>query len=322
MASEKELKLTNVLAVDNGQKLYMSNSATANIKGGGDVVLKMTSEKELKLTNVLYVMEIHERQDQTEEEEVEPRRSKKARNEKSFGPDFVSFMVENEPTSYREALTSSEGNQWKEAIKSEIDSILQNNTWELVDLPRGCKPLGYKWIFKKKMKADGTIDKYKARLVIKVFRQREGLDYFDTYSPVMRITSIRMILSIAALRNLEVYQMDVKTAFLNGDLEEDIYMNQPEGFIAPRQEGKVCRIVKSLLSRHTSNPSNTHWKAMARVLHYLRYSRDYGLHYDRHPAVIEGYSDANWISDIKDSRSTSGYVFTLGGAAISWKSSK
>ncbi|GKB81203.1 retrotransposon protein, putative, ty1-copia subclass [Tanacetum coccineum] len=115
-----------------------------------------------------------ERQDQTEEEEVEPRRSKRARNEKSFGPDFVSFMVENEPTSYREAVTSSEGQQWREAIKSEIESILQNHTWELVDLPPGCKALGYKWIFKKKMKADGTVDKYKARLVIQGFRQREG----------------------------------------------------------------------------------------------------------------------------------------------------
>ncbi|GJZ12742.1 hypothetical protein Tco_0547972, partial [Tanacetum coccineum] len=78
----------------------------------------------------------------------------------------------------------------------------------------------------------------------------------------------------------------------------------------------------SRLSRYTSNPSYGHWKAITRVLHYLRYNRDYGLHYDRHPAVIEGYSDANWISDIKDSRSTSGYVFTLGGATISWKSSK
>ncbi|GKD60937.1 retrovirus-related pol polyprotein from transposon TNT 1-94, partial [Tanacetum coccineum] len=155
-------------------------------------------------------------------------------------------MVENEPTSYREAVTSSEGHQWKEAIKSEIDSILQNHVWELVDLPSGCKPLGYKWIFKKKMKSNGTIDKYKARLVIKGFRQCEGLDYFDTYSPVTRITSIRMILAIAALRNLEVHQMNMKTAFLNRDLKEEIYMNQPEGFIAPGQEGKVCRLVKSL----------------------------------------------------------------------------
>ena len=83
------------------------------------------------------------------------------------------------------------------------------------------------------MKADGTIDKYRARLVIKGYRQKEGLDYFDTYSPMTRITSIRMILAITVLRNLEVHQMDVKTAFLNGDLEEEIYMEQPEGCIAP-----------------------------------------------------------------------------------------
>ncbi|GJX29612.1 retrovirus-related pol polyprotein from transposon TNT 1-94, partial [Tanacetum coccineum] len=308
---EAEFQMVN-LAVNNGQKLYMGNSATADIKGEGDGVLKIamfTFEKKDKaidkycfytklklritwknrtLKEMVTAMLISsgmsqdmwgeailtatyllnkipqtgssarlddevvqdkrqrddndlqdERQDQTEEEEVEPRRSKRARNEKSFGPDFVSFMVENEPTSYREAVTSSEGQQWREAIKSEIDSILQNHTWELVDLPPGCKPLGYKWIFKKKMKADGTIDKYKARLVIKGYRQREGLDYFDTYSPVTRITSIRMILAIAALRNLEIHQMDVKTAFLNGDLEEEIYMNQPEGFIAPGQEGKI-----------------------------------------------------------------------------------
>ncbi|GKA19098.1 putative RNA-directed DNA polymerase [Tanacetum coccineum] len=165
---------------------------------------------------------------------------------KLFGPDFVSFMVGNEPTSYREAVTSSEGQQWREAIKSEIEFILQNHTWKLMDLPPGYKPLDYKWIFKKKMKADGTIDKYKARLVIKGFRQRGGLEFFDTYSPVTRITSIRMILAIAALKNLEIHLMDVKTAFLNGDLEEEIYMNQPEGFIAPGQAGKVCRLVKSL----------------------------------------------------------------------------
>nr|GEV46766.1 retrotransposon protein, putative, Ty1-copia subclass [Tanacetum cinerariifolium] len=143
--------------------------------------------------------DLYERQDQLEEEEVEPRRSKKARTEKSFGPDFVSFMVENEPASYREAVTSSEGHQWKKAIKSEIYSILQNHTWVTMDLPHGCKPLGYKWIFMKKMKADGTINKYKARLVIKGFRQREGLDYFDTYLPVMKRTSIRMVLVISAL---------------------------------------------------------------------------------------------------------------------------
>ena len=93
-----------------------------------------------------------------------------------------------------------------------------------MDLPPCSKPLGYKWIFKNKMKANGTIDKYKTRLVIKGYKQNEGLDYFDTYSPVMRINSIRRVFAIVALRNLEVYQTDVKTTFINGDLDEEIYM--------------------------------------------------------------------------------------------------
>ena len=97
--------------------------------------------------------------------------------------------------------------------------------------------------FQKEMKADGTFDKYKARLVIKGYKQKEGLDYFDTYSSVTRINSIRMVLTIVALRNLEVHQMDVKTAFLNGDLDEEIYMKQLEGFIAPGQEKKLFRLV-------------------------------------------------------------------------------
>ena len=115
-----------------------------------------------------------------------------------------------------------------------------------MDLPPGSKPLGYKWIFKKKMNADGSIDKYKARLVIKGYKQKEGLDYFDTYSPITRISSIRMLIAIAAIHDLEIHQMDVKTTFLNGDLDEEVYMEQPEGFIDPGQEKKVCWLVKSL----------------------------------------------------------------------------
>ena len=96
------------------------------------------------------------------------------------------------------------------------------------------------------MKTNGSIDKYKAILVAKCYKQREGLDYFDTYSPVTRITSIRMLIAIAAIHNLEIHQMDVKTVFLNGNLDEEIYMEQPEGFIVHGQEKKVCRLVKSL----------------------------------------------------------------------------
>ena len=116
----------------------------------------------------------------------------------------------------------------------------------MVDLPPGSKPLGFKWIFKRKMKADDSIDNYKARLVVKGYRQKERLDHFDIYSLVTRITSIRMLISIAALFNLEIHQMDVKTAFLNDDLNEEIYMKQPEGFVVSGKEKKICWLVKSL----------------------------------------------------------------------------
>ncbi|WKA11227.1 hypothetical protein VitviT2T_028751 [Vitis vinifera] len=507
--------------IENGEKVFMGNSATSEIKGQGKVILKMTSGKELTLTNVLYVPEIRKNlvsgsllNNHGFRLVFESNKFVLSKSGMYVGKGYMSdgmwklnvmtiiksnmnkasastYMLESsnlwhgEPQTFKEAVNSTEGLMWKEAIKSEIDSILQNHTWELVDLPPGCKPLSSKWIFKRKMKVDGSIDKYKARLVIKGYRQTEGLDYFDTYSPVTRINSIRMVLAIAALRNLEIHQMDVKTAFLNGDLDEEIYMEQPEGFSAPGQEKKVCKLVKSLyglkqapkqwhekfdnvmlshgfkinecdkcvyvkdtehgyvivclyvddmlivgsddkmitstknmlnsrfdmkdmgladvilgikikrtsdelilsqsqyvdkilrkfdkdnsgvartpvdvtlhlsknkgesvsqveysrvigslmylmsctrpdiayavskLSRYTSNPGAKHWQGIIRVLKYLRFTRDYGLHYTRYPAVLEGYSDANWISNVKDSKSHSGYVFTLGGAAVSWKS--
>ena len=124
----------------------------------------------------------HQTESESESEsevEVEPRRSKRARTEKSFGSDFLTYLVEGDPRTYKEAVSSADSPLWKEAIKSEIDSIMQNHTWELVDLPPGCKPLTSKWIFKKKLKSDKSIDKYKARPVIR----KEGVDYFDTYSP-------------------------------------------------------------------------------------------------------------------------------------------
>nr|KAJ0215013.1 hypothetical protein LSAT_V11C300117110 [Lactuca sativa] len=96
------------------------------------------------------------------------------------------------------------------------------------------------------MKVDGTIDKYKARLVIQGFRQKEGIDFFDTYALVARISTIRLLLALAALHNLVIHQMDVKTAFLNGDLDEEIYMKQPKGFVIPGNEHKVCKLKKSL----------------------------------------------------------------------------
>nr|GEZ42737.1 zinc finger, CCHC-type [Tanacetum cinerariifolium] len=153
----------------------------------------------------------------------EPRKGKRVRKAKSYGSDFQLYLVEGP-------------RDQKEAIDDKIGSIMENNTWVLSDLPPGCKPLGCKWIFKKEMKVDGTIDKFKARLVIQGFRQKKGIDYFDTYAPVARITTIRLLLALAAIHNLVIHQMDVKITFLNGDLDEKVYMKQPKGVVMPDME--------------------------------------------------------------------------------------
>jgi len=143
-------------------------------------------------------------------------------------------------------LSSLDADLWQEAINDEMDSLQSNETWNLVDLPPSYKPIGCKWVLKKKLKLDGTVDKYKVRLVAKGFRQRENIYFFDTYSPVTQFTSIRVLISLAAVFNLFVHQMEVKTAFLNGELEEEIYVEKLEGFVIHGHENKVCKLNKSM----------------------------------------------------------------------------
>jgi hypothetical protein len=128
-----------------------------------------------------------------------------------------------------------------------MESIITNEPWEICDLPVGCKPVGCKWVFKIKMKPDGTVDKYKARLVVKGFTQKEGGDYFDTYSPVARVTTIRVLVALAVCNDLLIHQMDVNTTFLHVELDEEIYMKQLDGFVTPGQENKMCRLKKVLV---------------------------------------------------------------------------
>ena len=130
-------------------------------------------------------------------------------------------------------------------MKEEMDSLLKNQTWSLVEPLEGKKALTNKWVYRIKEEGEGR-QRYKARLVVKGFAQKKGIDYDEIFSPVVKMTSIRAILSLVATENLFLEQLDVKTAFLHGDLEEDIYMHQPEGFEVKGKEGYVCKLKKSL----------------------------------------------------------------------------
>ena len=150
-----------------------------------------------------------------------------------------------DPITYMDAMQRSDSELWLNAMRSEMESMEINSVWTLVDPPEGIKPIGCKWIFKRKRGADGKVETYKARLVAKGYRQRYGIDYDETFSPVAMLKSIRIMLAIAAYMDYEIWQMDVKTAFLNGELEEEVYMIQPEGFTSI-DESKVCKLQKSI----------------------------------------------------------------------------
>ncbi|KAK8500241.1 hypothetical protein V6N12_041483 [Hibiscus sabdariffa] len=174
--------------------------------------------------------------------ETQPlRRSTRERNE----PERYGFLVttqgdvilvhQDEPKTYQEAMSTPNSEKWLEAMRSEMDSMSENQVWTLVEPPERIKPIGCKWVFKKKTNMDGNVQTYNGRLVAKGFRQIHGVDYDETFSPVAMFKSIRILLVIAAFHDYDIWQMDVKTAFLNEKLEEDVYMTQPEGFVTPEK---------------------------------------------------------------------------------------
>ncbi|GJW28491.1 retrotransposon protein, putative, ty1-copia subclass [Tanacetum coccineum] len=139
-----------------------------------------------------------------------------------------------------------ESDKWIDAMNAKIQSMMDNMVWVLVDLPPGCKTIGSKWIFKKKTDMDGIVHTYKACHVAKGYTQLYGVDYEETFSHVADIRAIRILISIAAYYDYEIWKMDIKTAFLNGYLDEDIYMVQPEGFLDPNHLRKVCKLQRSI----------------------------------------------------------------------------
>jgi hypothetical protein len=147
-----------------------------------------------------------------------------------------------EPTTFAEAMKHKE---WQQAMVDEYDLVIANGTWKLVDCPTNVKPIDCKWVYRIKYKANGEVDKYKARLVQKDLL-KEGIDYEETFSPTTKWNTIRMVINLAAQYGWTLHQMDVKSAFLNGDLKEEVYMTQPLGFEVEGKEHKVCKLIKAL----------------------------------------------------------------------------
>ncbi|KAJ0534339.1 putative RNA-directed DNA polymerase [Helianthus annuus] len=147
-----------------------------------------------------------------------------------------------EPNSYNEAIKDP---RWIEAMNNEMEALYRNNTWVVVDLPKGRKPIGCKWVYKIKYKANGEIERYKARLVAKGFNQREGIDFGETFSPVVKMVTVRIVLKLAVNNGWPLYQLDINNAFLYGSLSEEVYMSLPQGYFS-NDKNKVCKLVKSL----------------------------------------------------------------------------
>uniref|UniRef100_A0A2N9J203 Integrase catalytic domain-containing protein n=1 Tax=Fagus sylvatica TaxID=28930 RepID=A0A2N9J203_FAGSY len=382
-----------------------------------------------------------------------PKRNKRPPVRYGF-EDLVSYALltsSEDPSTFQEAIESSEKDKWMEAMVEENESLSKNKTWELTELPKGKKPIGCKWVFKKKEAvSEKEGERFKARLVAKGYSQRHGIDYNEVFSPVVKHTSIRAVLALVADQDLELEQLDVKTAFLHGNLEEEIFMEQPEGFKQPGTENLVCRLKKSLyglkqsprtvsmcevnrlksllhkefemkdlgaakkilgmeihrdrgarklwlsqknyirkvlekfsmldakpvstplanhfrlsgsqcpkneeeienmskvpyasavgclmyamvctkpdlahavstVSKYMANPGREHWNAVKWIFRYLKGTAKHEILFSRQPGTnsVVGYVDADYAGEVDDRRSTTGYVFTLSGGPICWKS--
>lgn len=184
--------------------------------------------------------------DDSNENEAENRRTLR-RNPKQvtkYDADKGCLAIFIEPDTYDEAVQSEHGTEWKRAIEEELQSLDENDTWEIIDRPKDCKNVvGSKWVFKLKT-APNENPRFKARVVAKGYSQSDGIDYKETFAPVVRYDSVRAVLALAAIHDMEIVQFDVKTAFLNGKLEETIYMKVPDG--VEHERNQVCRLKRSL----------------------------------------------------------------------------
>ncbi|MCI23370.1 retrovirus-related Pol polyprotein from transposon TNT 1-94, partial [Trifolium medium] len=162
-------------------------------------------------------------------------------------------------------------------MQSELSALERTGTWKLVDIPPNVTPIGCRWVYKVKLHADGTVERYKARLVAKGYNQIEGLDYFETYSPVAKVTSVRLIIALASINHWFLHQLDVNNAFLHGDLKEDVYMVIPPG-VKTDKPNQVCKLIKSLYG--LKQASRKWYEKLTSLLlqhHYVQASSDHSL---------------------------------------------
>ncbi|KAH9760757.1 Integrase catalytic domain-containing protein [Citrus sinensis] len=406
----------------------------------------------------------HEEQELVESEALEVRRSTREKRPPAWHSEYVTeinvayclLTEDGEPLTFHEALESSNIALWMTAMQEEIEALHKNKTWELIPLPRGRKAIENKWVYKVKRDGNDQVERYRARLVVKGYAQKEGIDFNEIFSPVVRLTTVRIVLAMCATFDLHLEQLDVKTAFLHGELKEEIYMLQPKGFAETGKENLVCRLNKSLyglkqaprcwykrfdsfimsfgynrlssdhcayykrfedndfiilllyvddmlvaglnkdriqelkaqlarefemkdlgpankilgmqihrdrnnrkiwlsqknylkkilrrfnmqdyksistpfpvnfklssmraVSQYMANPGGEHWIAVKRILRYIRGTSDVALCYGGSEFTVRGCVDSDFARDLDKRKSTTGYVFTLAGAAVSWVS--
>ena len=193
-----------------------------------------------------------------------------------FSPSHKNFILNislsEEPKTYKQAVLSE---NWRKAMEAEISALIQTGTWEFVDLPAGKQTVGCKWVYKIKHKADESIERYKARLVAKGYTQTEGIDFLETFSPVAKLSTVRLLLALAAKNKWLLEQLDVNNAFLHGDLHEEVYMDLPQG-VSPPIPGQVCRLRKSLYG--LKQASRQWYEKLSQVLISLGYKQSQADH--------------------------------------------
>ena len=207
------------------------------------------------------------------------------------------LCLNDEPRFFHEVKDSKE---WTQACEDEINSIEKLKTWDLVDLPVGVKPIGLKWVFKLKRNSDGSINKHKARLVAKGYVQQYGVDFEEVFAPVARIETIRLLINLAASHGWEIHHLDVKTAFLNGELKETVYVFQPEGFVKKGSEDKVYKLNKALYGlRQAPRAWNNKLNRILLDLQFTKCSKEpsvYRKNVGAHLLVIAVYVDDLFVT--------------------------